>query len=370
MRRSILGLLILAPLDQVTHADVVERRGSEPQLVGRIEVIDAAGVKIITDSGVQHIVSWDRVRAVSGDSSASMARYAEFAIQAWRARSRLERGDAAMAERLFEQLFTQTRGQTHETALVIAEGLLRCRLARGEHVAAVIPWLESARLRKALSKETSVYRLLPGVIDEQTRLCPWLAPLWIRHQGLDALAKELATYKSDDPLINWYAAAYRQSALVQLSSPEAGRGISQASNEAGAKLLQSLLDVTTSDAAAREQARSALRKQLDGLPQWGRAWARVALGLSVTFADPPTVRQQALVDLVHVPAEFRSTQPYLAAMALWKLAEGCAALGDASAATVFASEFKSQFPQLAGTVGAPPTASPPAASSRPIESTP
>ena len=48
----------------VGHADVVERRGAEPALEGRITTIDAAGVTVRSDLGAVHLVPWDRVRRV------------------------------------------------------------------------------------------------------------------------------------------------------------------------------------------------------------------------------------------------------------------------------------------------------------------
>jgi hypothetical protein len=39
------------------------------------------------------IIGWDRVRGLGGDQKAEWGKYAEVADKAWRARTRLERGD-------------------------------------------------------------------------------------------------------------------------------------------------------------------------------------------------------------------------------------------------------------------------------------
>jgi hypothetical protein len=97
--------------DQSEYEDdvVIRRDGLEP-LRGRIIVIDDAGVTIRADDlSPSRLVPWDRVRDVQ--SSSSHPRLDErlaMADELWRARSRLERGDAALAEPLFERLFDQT----------------------------------------------------------------------------------------------------------------------------------------------------------------------------------------------------------------------------------------------------------------------
>src|SRR5207248_1943375 len=87
-------------------------------------------------------IGWDRVQRVEGEHAAEADGLAELADRTWRARSRIERGDFASAEPLFEQLFASMTGHDGPTAAIASEGLLRCRLARGAQAGAVWPWLE------------------------------------------------------------------------------------------------------------------------------------------------------------------------------------------------------------------------------------
>jgi hypothetical protein len=197
----------------IAWAETVERRGSEQPLSGQITVIDDSGVTVRSESGVSTTVSWDRVRSVTTDrTNAGLDPYLARATELWRARSRLERNDAALAEPIFETQFKYYRGKTSETALVVAEGLLRCKLARQAQEAAVIPAIETARLRRA-RLTTNSYQHLPAVLDEHTMLCPSLPPAWAPGAALSRLESELANYDSRlDPIASAVAALYRQAA--------------------------------------------------------------------------------------------------------------------------------------------------------------
>ena len=150
MRRVTVAAVLFLLLARPGAGDMVERRGSEPALEGEITIINEAGVTIRSSLGAVHVVPWDRVRRVEGKvEDPTLDEKMAIAVDLWRSRSRVERGDTTLAEPLLERLFERYRGQTHETALVVAEGLLRCRLARADHALAVVPALEVARLRRA-----------------------------------------------------------------------------------------------------------------------------------------------------------------------------------------------------------------------------
>ena len=151
MGRLLLVLILVEALASGSlRADGVERRGTEGAIEGRITRVDDAGVHVASPQGADHFVPWDRVRRVdSRHPPPGLDRWMPVAVELWRARSRVERNDTSLAEPLLERLFERYRGKTHTTALVVAEGLLRCRLAHSAHARAVIPALEVARLRRA-----------------------------------------------------------------------------------------------------------------------------------------------------------------------------------------------------------------------------
>ena len=210
---ALLAILCLATL--AFGEDVVERRGAEPALEGVVVGLTDAAITIRTESGGEHIVPWDHVRDVRMDPpEPTLAARLERAEDLWRARSRLQRGDARLAEDLFVRLFEHYRGQTHETARVVAEGLLRCRIAHGANTAATIPALEVARLHAA-GIEIDTYSMLPDVFDERTLLCPHVPPAWVRDRALTRLDRELAAYECDEPVVNELARLYRIAAVRQ-----------------------------------------------------------------------------------------------------------------------------------------------------------
>jgi hypothetical protein len=341
----VLGLPVAAQDD----GDMVERRGAEPAIVGRITVIDDSGVFVRSVQGATHFVPWDRVRRVVTDQPhAGLERRLDTAETLWRARSRVERNDTALAEPLLERLFEQYRGQTHETALVVAEGLLRCRLVRGANAEAVIPALEVGRLRRA-DVETASYAMLRPVIDEQTSLCPELAPAWLSSRALDRLRRDLEDYDAkEDPIVSALARGYlqalRRQVGVEALAASAEPGESTPPEHSGVQLLALCAACGADDVERRRAARDRLRLEMPTMPPWAEAWARFALGTSLLREDGVGRRQRGLLNLVHLPARFGRSHPYLAGLSLAWCAEASGAWGDASAAAAFEAELSRRFP--------------------------
>jgi hypothetical protein len=347
-----LGCLLLLSLPAgEAVADTIERRGAEPPLEGEVTSIDDGGVRIRSETGATHFVCWDHVRDVRTTRvDPALERYLAIAEDLWRARSRVERGDAALAEDLLGRLFEQYRGQTHEAALVAAEGLLRCRLARGTNDAAVIPALEVVRMRRG-GIVCDSYRSLPPVIDEATWLCPQLPPFWMQSRTLAKLQRDLAEYDAgDDAVVAALARQYRTAALQHLAlAGEVGVETSQkpessAVDQDGVRWLGILNGAWGDDAAAREAARQRLAQMAVDAPAWQEAWTRFALGASLLGERGIGRRQRGLVNLIHVPARFASTQPYLAGLALAWVAEAARQDGETETATLMLAELARRFP--------------------------
>jgi hypothetical protein len=326
---------------------IVERRGDEPALRGRITLIDDGGVTIISDLGAVHTISWDRVRAVKGEViEPDLDRWMEAGEKLWRARTRLERGDAALAEPLFERLFETYRGRTHETALMVAEGVLRCRLSRSENAMAVIPALEAARLRRA-NITTSSYAALPPAIDHGTALCPHVPPIWIASPASARLASELLEYDAQgDEVIAAIAALYRQAILQQLDEPARHARLAGpvVTRHPGVIFLRDVVESRSADASQREVARTRLVRRIDSLPEWGEAWARFHLGLSLLGESGEGRPQRGAVMLAHLPANHGGAQPYLAGLALAYMAGMLEASGQADGAASLRAELHQRFP--------------------------
>ena len=333
-------------------ADVVERRGSAPVIEGEITAIDDAGVTVRSPLGAVHFVAWDRVRRVETDLEGSaLARHMETAVDLWRARSRVERNDTTLAEPLLERLFERYRGQTHETTLVVAEGLLRCRVARADHVLAVVPALEVARLRRA-GVTTEVYANLPPVFDADYALCTVLAPAWLPSPLLDSLAHELQAYgggaethQDMDEVVSALARLYRQAVLQALGRPGQDPAPETLPEHPGVELLEALNACDDADPNRRRPARAHLARMIPTLPGWAEAWARFHVGRSLVAEEGIARKQEGAVSLVHVPARFGRSQTFLAGLALAYASRALAETGASGDAANLLAELGRSYPR-------------------------
>jgi hypothetical protein len=341
-----LAALLAAVAGSAAGADAVERRGGEPPVTGRLQTVDDAGVRISSDVGAEVLVPWDRVRRIVADQpDHDIARYLEVADDLWRARSRIERHDTTLAEPLLERLFETYRGRTHETALVVSEGLLRCRLARGEQVLAVIPALETARLRRA-GVQTASYAMLPSVLDESTGLCPAVPPFWATTRGLDRLSRELERYEAKgDAVVAGLARLYRAAALRQLRPADAPAVGESYGDEPGVAFLFAVVECSAPDADARDEARQRLERGIDRLDPWAQAWVHFALGDSLLRESGVGRQQRGLVHLAHLPARLSGHGTFLSALALARLAAAADAAGDRAAAESLRMELRNRYPR-------------------------
>lgn len=328
-------------------ADTVARRGGLPTLTGEVLLVNAGGVDVRTDTGVRQLVPWDQVHQVTSEGHAiELRNFSATAELAWRARSRIERHDTALAEPLFERLFEQYYGkEANQTGLVVAEGLLRCRLARGAHALAVIPALEVIRLRRAgLSHEaTGTYGQLPPVIDDRFELCLAVPPVWLATPVLAKLSHDLANYDAGgDEVVAAIAAMYARSAARAMGAEPTD--MPSLPDHLGVEFLRHIVDCGDNLDATREQSRNWLSRAEPTLPPFAQAWARFATGASLLSESGLVRQQRGLVNLLHVPALHAPSQPYLAGIALSLAAMALESHGDAEAARLLRSDLTSYFP--------------------------
>ena len=343
-RKTVPSLMAALALAAIVRADTVERRGIEGAVQGQISLVDDAGVRMRSDLGADLLIPWDRVRRVVADRSIpNLDQRMKTATALWRARTRVERGDIMLAEPLFDRLFEQYRGQASGTALVVAEGLLRCRLHRGAHETALIPALEVARLKRA-GITTVSFSMLPPAIDEQTLLPPVLAPVWIATSSLGALHRELKSYDAGgDVVINALRTLYLQSVSRALGR-EVADVPDRLPDHRGVEVLSMLLSCEANDVQDRRTAVSRLKRALPGLPEWVRAWARYQLGVSMLLENQEEDRQRGLVQLAHIPARYGWRQAYLSGMALARMSDELARQGDEDGAARVLAELARRYP--------------------------
>jgi len=308
------GLYVDAPVVNLSLAGV-EVGGDEPRLIG-----------------------WDSVKLVLGERADEAESFMQLADRAWRARVRLAREDFRMATPLFEELFERFEGASGPTALMVAEGLARCRVWRGDVPGAVTPWLEAARLREAGVEMAGDPALTP-VLDPETLLLSAAPPIFLETDALRGLAESSAPER-EDTVGGALRAAYRRAARFELgleteTTPGAGP------SHDGARFVRQIVDARTGDASQREAARFALKSGLeDDFGTWREAWRRVALGRSLLREDDPAMRTAAMFHMVHVPARFARSQPYLAGVALAEMSLERMREGDGDVAAALRAELE------------------------------
>ena len=343
MRRLIAAVLAGAACTWCAAAvDVVLLRGGEPPLEGEV-TLSEAGVTVRTGTGSDATleVPWDRVRDVRMlKEPADLDRYLARAEDLWRARSRLERGDAAMAEPLFERLFADYRGRTSETALVVAEGLLRCRLERHDLSRAVVPALEVARLRRA-DVTTASYGELAVVYDEETGLCVGVPPVWLDEASAQQLAGQLGRYDARGDAV---VAALRRLYLASASPGEAEVEVDRETRRhPGVRLMMDLVETNSRDEGRRDAARGRLLRDMRRLPDWAEGGARYCVGHSLVQEQDPARAELGALQLSHLPARYAQQQPYLAGLALRELIEFAQLGGNVAAAGSLRQEFARRY---------------------------
>ena len=310
------GLLPLARID----AQMVERRGG-------IEPIEAAnigflphGLRVIQENGASQLIVWDLVRSIEGLTDPSeleaWENYRQLADDLWRARARVQRGDARLAEPLLEPYFDQAieLEKDAELRLIIAEALLRVRLARGAVEEAVPMALETIRLRRA-GVVTDRFEGLDPVVDESLWLVPALPPLSTDANRVRALSRILEPWLDperlgDDPHVRGLAAAH-----LSLAG-EATDPLGEDSTP-GLEFIRAALEASSSDPAVRDAARVRLAAAADAenAPAWLGAWRRWFTACSL-LREQDVELDVALIELLHVPALHVARNPALAARAV------------------------------------------------------
>lgn len=342
-----LGLLVLPTAWAAQDASTaLVMRGGVDAPKGEVVAVDRDGVSVRTAEKVV-VLSWDKVVSVRGEHAAEARAVEEFAERAWRARSRLERGDYVAAEPLFEGLVTECEGRVGATSAVVAEGLLRCRLRRGVQTGAVEPWLAWLAAvgdgTMAASMDVVAAPGTPPLVDGATGLCPSVPPVWMRLPSVEALAREDASQaeertsassppsKAQAPLPEDRERKGKESKAdvlrrmyVVAAGFECGvRGEVVAGElplrhpDAGVAIVAQIVAGRAGTAEVRKEARRLLGERLaQRQTQWMEAWLRVGIGRSLMRETTLEEQLLGVAEMMQVPARLRGASPYLAGVAL------------------------------------------------------
>lgn len=332
---------------------------------GEVFEIATEGVVLEDPFGVHRTVRWDFIRMVRGEHAAEAEPFMGMARLAWRARTRLERGDAVTAEPMFEELYPVYEGLRGEMASMVAEGLLRCRLRRSAQTAAVRPWLAYLVSEGAPPYRSRLAGALRPACDEQSGLVPSLAPVWLHTPAVEAFARA-------EPIVVWTAqgtaaprraelleSLYRYAARFECGLETGSPTVTLTSKELadpGLSLVYAMVVARCGDVDERSDARrtlAGLRDKSGSADGWIEAWCRLGIGRSLLRESEPETRRLGVVELLHLPARFGDSQPYLAGLALAEAAIALEDIGDKAGAASLLTELRDSYSSHAATAWDP-----------------
>ncbi len=335
--------------------DVVVLRDGLDNRTGTVLASDDGSLRLQDANGQLVQITWDRVRDIELGSGSplqdQLRNRLDRATRIWRARSRLQRGDHALAEPLFAELFKADPKRVSETDLIIAEGLLRCRLERGAMEDALVPALEVGRLvRQGVA--TDRYADLVPVHDSDHSVCHFLPPVWVDESKVPRLVRQLESWDSGgDRTLSNVAAQYRYllenpRGVIAMPSNEVEGSADAADGESpgDSELLRWSILSRNESPDVRRRTRATMQSRLDRQPGWRKAWLHFLLGVSLLQEDGDGLRRQGLVQLAWLPARYWNEQPYLSGIAMAIMADELALQGDVDSARRLSAELRERFP--------------------------
>lgn len=352
------ALLLACAAPALCQGDALVLRAFEQPPAGQPMGVGPQGVQVRSPQGHVVVVGWDRVLQLPAALAEAGEPFEALSHESWRARARIERGDLVLAEPVLQGLFEESRSGKlvlrGPTGLVVAEGLLRCRLARGASAAAIEPWLawlDSAIVRQP--RTTYAHRTwaqeagLPTVVDPATELCPLLPPMWLATPSLQ-LTLQYKPIEGERDKATAMRALYQAAARHELGQQVAA--LPDVPREAATELVRDIVASRVLDASGRTTARARLEAALpSATAPWLSAWIRAAIGRSLVLESEEELRLRGIAQLLRVHVLHREDSPYLADICLAEAAATLESMGQGDAARRLARELSrasSQSPVL------------------------
>lgn len=343
---------------QPQPADAVFPRGSGEVTLGEPVSVGPDGVVIARERGADGkpsrtvTIGWDRVREVTGTLAGESAKYAGIADKAWRARTRMERGDWVAAEPLFEELFGEYRGRSGPTAMAVSSGLLRCRISRGAQTGAIEPWITYVRSSAGPNAGDQVDPETSKLIDPGTGLVGTLPPMWSASSAVQAFARTdvpaldpnskptPSEVRANSLLILYVLAAKVECGITATLPSQTG-----ATADPGVRLVYDIVKSRLGDDSQRRDARRSLQERVNSKsPLWVETWCRVAIGRSLMMENDPELKRLGVASLAYAASRTTPSDAYLTGLALADMAVGLSRSGNEAAAARLAAEAADRFP--------------------------
>lgn len=306
--------------------------GEGERAAGELAAADASRVLLRDGTGRLWPLDWGRVRVVEGPGAGTAEPYMELARVAWRARSRLGRGDPAAAEPLFERVVTELMGRDGPTRAAAYEGLVRARLARGAVSTAIEPWLGMIRGGEGASG----FEGLPPLRAPGSRLLPALPPL----AGVSGLIVSGASAQEPQDVAAALAVLYAAVSTGDASAIERTGAMARADGDVA--LVRRLVAAQVLPAEGLEWVVAELSREA-GREDWRGAWSRAGLGLALVRGGGREGVVSGVLRLIEVRVHHGEALPYLGGVVLARAAEALEGLGDRAGASALAVDLRESF---------------------------
>lgn len=255
------------------------------------------------------VVPWYELREQAPDA------YKDVSLLAWKARTRLDRGDVSAALPLYISLSKDYLWKQGPQSMDVCDGLTACLIGSGRRRQAVEPmlsWFEAEGLPGAEGTP------LPESMDEPMGLRRDLPPVFA-----DGEAVQAADIPSDcdgrTRLIHAYYALVtdeQDSRAMRLAEIEDLKRQYRARDPGLIFLEQMCFAQAHPELSQRDAARDSLvRRAQTQRGTWIEVWCRLALGAGLVRDDDVRLRDRGVVELIHVIVRLAHIDPGLTLLA-------------------------------------------------------
>lgn len=270
---------------------------------GELDTVTAQGIALLVDgSAVPRVIPWYDLKQVE-PSNTNTERFAPFADRAWRAHTRIDRGDFDGALPLYESMRDAYLWEIGPQSMDIGIGLKRCLISQQQRTQAIEPalsWFVSAKLH---TLESSVAE--PSV-DPQTMLHIDLPPIMIessKSQVLAELPESLNRTDRERLLFAYFRLVHegvnRQELIVERID-QLKRSLR--ARDPGIVLMEQMAFAQAHPETSRRiAAQDALRRRTQTQHDtWIEVWSRLALGSALLRESDPIKQDEGVIELLHV----------------------------------------------------------------------
>ncbi|MBC8201457.1 MAG: hypothetical protein H8E86_05365 [Planctomycetes bacterium] len=327
----IAGLIcILSFANTILVADSIVQRGSIEAKTCKILSggVDGLHVEFSGDTN-STLLPWSSVASITTDTARPALD--PFLIQGdtiSRAKRRFLRGDLVLAQPAFASLFRELIGTSSVDSRIVAEGLLRCYVATGNLREALHPWLETVRLDEL--GVLSPYMELVPILDESTKLCANLPPVWTSDSYtrsiLDSYSKsKMQTTSSIAKLLKTKGTDNDRYPVMGVADSE---------------FLLHIVAVASGESSTNLQTINPSEETL----RWKRTWKDYFAALQMLQQKDKTTKTQAMLLLSRISAQDQNVVPWISGAAMLQLAQELHDVGLAEESRRIRMEMRSAFP--------------------------